>query len=116
MLDRLFPAFKVASGDLTFEPVIRATCRTGKPVVLSTGLGTIAEVEQAIAWARAEIGEGLRDRLILMHCVSAYPTPANEASLLSIPYLAERTGLRVGYSNHVIGLNPALPPSRSAPA
>ncbi len=105
LLDELFPAFKIASGDLVFEPVIRAAAATGKPVILSTGLGTLADIETAIGWVRHEVGEeNLRDRLILMHCVSAYPTPIEEANVLSVPYLAEQTGLRVGYSNHVIGL------------
>ena len=109
MLDNLFPAFKIASGDLTFEPVIRATAKTGKPVILSTGLGTMDEIETAVHWFRQEVGEdNLRDRLILMHCVSAYPTPIEEANLRSIPYLAKKTGLRIGYSNHVIGLDASM--------
>ncbi|HEY7608059.1 MAG TPA: N-acetylneuraminate synthase family protein [Alphaproteobacteria bacterium] len=106
LLDSLFPVIKIASGDITFEPVIRAAARTGKPVILSTGLATMGEVEQAVGWVRAEVGaDALRERLLLMHCVSAYPTPPEQANLLSIPYLASRTGLRVGYSNHVLGLD-----------
>ncbi len=109
LLDELFPALKIASGDLTFEPVIRASVATGKPVILSTGLGQPDEIEQAIEWARDEAGDAtLRDRLVLMHCVSAYPTPIEQANVLSIPYLAEKTGLRVGYSNHVIGPDACL--------
>ena len=103
-LAELFPVIKIASGDIDFEPVIRAAAGTGLPVILSTGLSTAEEVEAAIDWFRdaAAIGD-IRDRLILMHCVSAYPTPIEEANTLSIPYLAERTGLRIGYSNHIIG-------------
>jgi N-acetylneuraminate synthase/N,N'-diacetyllegionaminate synthase len=53
---------------------------------------------------RDEVGSAaLRDRLVLMQCVSAYPAPIEEASVCGVPFLAERTGLRVGYSNHVIG-------------
>lgn len=104
LLAELFPAIKIASGDLDFEPVIRAAARTGKPVILSTGLGTVDEVDRAVGWVRDEVGAAaLRDRLVLMQCVSAYPAPIEEASVLGMPYLAERTGLRVGYSNHVIG-------------
>ncbi len=103
-LAETFPAIKIASGDLDFEPVIRAAARTGKPMILSTGLGTMEEVERAVGWVRDEVGaSALRDRLVLMQCVSAYPAPIEEASVLGVPYLAERTGLRVGYSNHVIG-------------
>ena len=104
LLAELFPALKIASGDIDFEPVIRAAARTGRPVILSTGLGTMDEVETAVGWFRDEAGgTDLSDRLILLHCVSAYPTPVEEANVLSLPVLAERTGLRVGYSNHVIG-------------
>lgn len=103
-LAELFPAIKIASGDIDFEPVIRAAAATGRPVILSTGLATTAEIEAAIGWFKDEAGiDDVRDRLILMHCVSAYPAPIEELNLLSIPYLAERTGLRVGYSNHAIG-------------
>jgi N-acetylneuraminate synthase/N,N'-diacetyllegionaminate synthase len=99
-----FPAIKIASGDLDFETVIRAAARTGRPVILSTGLGTIDEVHRAVGWLRDEIGATeLRDRVVLMQCVSGYPAPVEEASVLGVPYLAEATGLRIGYSNHVIG-------------
>ena len=103
-LAELFPAIKIASGDIDFEPVIRAAAGTGLPVILSTGVSTAEEVDAAIGWFRdAAATRDIRDRLILMHCVSAYPTPIEEANTLSIPYLAERTGLRVGYSNHIVG-------------
>ena len=105
LLAELFPAVKIASGDLDFEPVIRAAATTGLPTILSTGLGTVDEIDQAIAWFRDESGlDDVSDRLHLMHCVTAYPTPIEQANVLSVPYLAEHTGLSVGYSNHVIGL------------
>ncbi|CCQ73070.1 N-acetylneuraminate synthase family protein [Magnetospira sp. QH-2] len=104
LVARLSPVIKIASGDLTFEPIIRAAAATGKPVILSTGLGTETEIEQAIGWVREEIGDRrLKDSLALMHCVSAYPTPIEEANLRSIPFLTDRFALTVGYSNHVIG-------------
>jgi N,N'-diacetyllegionaminate synthase len=104
-----FPAIKIASGDLTFEPVIRAAAATGKPVILSTGLGSIEEVDQAVAWFRDEVGqEDIRDHLIVMQCVSAYPTPIEEANVRSAVFLAERYGTHIGYSNHVIGLDASL--------
>jgi len=109
LLDELFPAIKIASGDIDFEPVIRAVAATGKPVFLSTGLATMDEVETAVGWFRDAAGTAdIRDRLILMQCVTAYPTPIEEANLLAVPYLAEKTGLRVGYSNHIIGLEGCL--------
>jgi len=103
-LDSLFPVIKIASGDIDFEPVIRASAETGKPVIISTGLATETEAMTAIDWFRdAAGGDDLRDRLIIMHCVSAYPTPLDQANVLSIPYLAEKTGLRIGFSNHIAG-------------
>lgn len=104
LLARLCGVIKIASGDLTFEPVIRAAARTGLPVVLSTGLGTIEEVDQAVAWVRDEVGAAaLPEHLALMHCISAYPTPIEDANVLSVPFMAERYGVTVGFSNHIIG-------------
>jgi N,N'-diacetyllegionaminate synthase len=109
LLDELCPAFKIASGDLTFEPVIRAAAATGKPLVLSTGLGTVDEIDQAVGWIRDEVGvSALPEQLVLMQCVSAYPTPIEEANVRAVPFLAERYGLPVGYSNHVIGAEACL--------
>ena len=102
-------AIKIASGDLTFEPVIRAAARTGKPVILSTGLGSVDEIDEAVGWLREEIGdEEMSERVVVMHCVSAYPTPVEEANVRSIPFLSRRYGLPTGYSNHVIGSEACL--------
>ncbi len=109
ILDPLCPAFKIASGDITFAPVIQKAARTGKPLLISTGAANLDEIDQAVSWVEAEVGpENLKERLILMHCVSAYPAPIEQANVLSIPFLKERYGLRVGYSNHVIGMNACL--------
>ena len=102
-------AIKIASGDLTFEPVIRAAARTDKPVVLSTGLGSVDEIDEAVEWLREEIGdEEMPERVVVMHCVSAYPTPVEEANVRSVPFLSQRYGLPTGYSNHVIGSEACL--------
>jgi N,N'-diacetyllegionaminate synthase len=109
ILNPLCPAFKIASGDITFKPVIQKAARTGKPLIISTGAANIDEIDQAVSWVEAGVGsENLKDRLILMHCVSAYPAPIEQVNILSIPFLKERYGLRVGYSNHVIGMNACL--------
>ncbi len=109
LLAELFPAIKVASGDLNFEPIVRGAAATGKPVILSTGNSTVEEIEQALVWCREETGEeGLRERIALLHCVSAYPAPIEQANLLSIPFLRERFGLVTGYSNHVLGTEAVL--------
>lgn len=103
LIAELGAAVKIASGDLTFEPVIRAAAASGLPVVLSTGAGDEAEVEQAIAWFTEDCDAAPEDRLVLLHCISEYPTSIENANLLSIPFLADRFGLTVGWSNHVLG-------------
>lgn len=109
ILNPLCPAFKIASGDITFKSVIQKAARTEKPLIISTGAATLDEIDQAVGWVEKEVGtSNLKERLILMHCVSAYPAPIEQANILSIPFLKERYGLRVGYSNHVIGMNACL--------
>jgi N-acetylneuraminate synthase/N,N'-diacetyllegionaminate synthase len=108
-LNEFIDVFKIASGDLTFEPVIRAVARTEKPFLLSTGLGTLPEIDQAVSWVSEEIGQAkLRDRLVIMHCVVAYPTPIDEANVRSVPFLADRYNVFAGFSSHVIGIEPSL--------
>jgi N-acetylneuraminate synthase/N,N'-diacetyllegionaminate synthase len=98
------PAVKVASGDLTFEPVVRAAAASGKPVLLSTGLGTLDEIDAAVCWVREEVGaDRLSDHLLLFHCTVSYPTPPEQANVRVVRFLAERYGVHVGFSNHVIG-------------
>ncbi|OAN52767.1 hypothetical protein A6A04_15835 [Paramagnetospirillum marisnigri] len=104
LLDELFEAFKIASGDIDFQPVIRAAARTGKPVLLSTGCADLHDIDRAVGWLRDEMSAAaLTERVVLMQCVSAYPTPAEEANARAVPFLAERYGLATGFSNHVIG-------------
>ncbi len=103
------PVIKIASGDLTFEPVIRAAASSGRVVIVSTGCGDAKEVDLAVGWVKDEVGaDKLRERLLLMHCVSAYPAPSAEANLLSIPFLRDRYAIEVGYSNHVPGMDVSL--------
>ncbi len=96
-------AFKIASGDITFEPVIRAVAATGKPFIISTGAANIEEIDRAVDWVKDEIGaDKAKENFALMHCICSYPAPIEQANVLSVPFLAERYGLHVGYSNHVI--------------
>lgn len=104
LIAELSPAIKIASGDIDFEPVIRACAATGLPVLLSTGNAELEEIDQAVEWVRDEIGSAeLEDRLVLLQCVSAYPAPADEANVAVISSLRERYGVPVGFSNHVMG-------------
>lgn len=92
-LDDLVPAFKLASGDTSNYPLIDYVVGKGKPVLSSTGLCNQDEVDSLV--------ERLpRDRSMVLHCVGAYPTPDEDASLGLIPYYRERYGLPVGYSDH----------------
>ena len=109
LIAELAPVIKIASGDLTFEPVIRTAAATGRQVIISTGNGNVEEIDQAVAWVRDEVGEdALADRLALLHCISAYPTPIEQANVRAVPFLHERYGLATGFSNHIIGPDAVL--------
>jgi len=103
-LTEIAPLIKISSGDITFLALIRHAARTGKPLIISTGLATEAEIALAV---EAVLGErpSARDdgSLMLMHCVSAYPTPAEECNLRNMHWLRERFRLPVGYSDHTLG-------------
>jgi sialic acid synthase SpsE len=88
--------YKVASYELLVGDLLKACARTGKPVVLSTGMATMDEIRDA---ATTLAQAGARD-VTLLHCVSAYPTPAAEANLSAIAAIRDATGLAVGWSDH----------------
>jgi sialic acid synthase SpsE len=98
------PAFKIASGDLTYLPLIEHIARKHRPILLSTGCSTVEDIDRAVAAIRA-VTEA---ELILMHCTSAYPCPDEEANLAAIPALGERYKCRVGFSDHTEGIEIAL--------
>lgn len=110
LLAELGEVIKIASGDITFEPVIRAAAETGRKLIISSGASTVDEVDQAVSWVRDVVGDAdLPSRLLVMHCVSAYPTPLEQANLLAIPFMAQRYApVQIGYSNHVIGPEAAI--------
>jgi sialic acid synthase SpsE len=89
-------AYKIASGDLTWDQLILRVAATGRPIVMSTGMSTLAEVQHAVEVARAG---GARE-IALLHCVSAYPVPAGSENLLAIRTLSAASGLPVGLSDH----------------
>ncbi len=90
-------ALKIASPDLVNVPLLRAACATGLPLVVSTGASEEKEIAAAVELIR---GRGAGDRLILLHCVSAYPTRLNDARLKCIRTLHARFGVPVGFSDH----------------
>lgn len=90
--------YKIASYELLWDELLAATARTGRPVVLSTGMATLDEVDHAVAVLRRN---GCRD-LRLLHCVSGYPTPLEQCNLAVIDTLRERYGCGVGWSDHSV--------------
>jgi sialic acid synthase SpsE len=89
-------AFKIASGDITWEGLIKRTARTGKPLVMSTGMAELDEIARAVEWAWSA-GAGA---VALLHCVSAYPVPRGSENLRAIATLADAFGLPTGLSDH----------------
>lgn len=85
ILNPLVPAFKIASGDNDFVPLLRRVAATGKPVLLSTGMADMEAVRTAVVeLERVWLESGEAPGVVLMHCVSAYPTPAAQANLKAI--------------------------------
>ena len=91
------PCYKVASASLTDLDLLRAPRDTGRPIIASTGMSTMSEVDGAVSLLGTE-------RLVLMHTTSTYPCPPEEINLRGIHTLAERFGVPVGYSGHERGL------------
>lgn len=99
----LHPDFmKVPSGEITNLPYLRRMAATGIPMIISTGMSTAKEVEEALIPFR-EAGYGY-DSMILLHCTTQYPTPPEDVNLLAMKSLSEEFGLRTGYSDHTAGI------------
>jgi len=103
LVDLGLPALKVASPEITNHPFLQVLARQGLPLLLSTGMATLDEVAAAVNVVRAAGG----DQLVVLHCVSAYPAPLEEANVRAIGTL-ERFGAPVGYSDHTTGDEAAL--------
>ncbi|MFW2571360.1 N-acetylneuraminate synthase [Legionella sp. 29fVS95] len=118
------PVYKVPSGELTNAPLLWRFAKTGKPLIISTGMATLAEVEEALAivahalqfpeeprridevwqcWSNPQRREMLKGHVTLLHCTSQYPTPWHEVNLRAMDTLAAAFGLDVGYSDHTEG-------------
>jgi N-acetylneuraminate synthase len=118
------PILKVPSGELTNGPLLWQFARSGKPLIMSTGMATLSEVEQGLAivahaltgtaepqdmtevwrcWSDPAARRLLLGHVTLLHCTSQYPTPFGEVNLLSMDTLAAAFGLEVGYSDHTEG-------------
>ncbi len=91
--------YKIASFELVDIPLLKKVAQSAKPVIISTGMGTLAEIDEAVRTLREN---GTRD-ITLLKCTSAYPAPVEEANLRTIPHLAEVFQCRVGLSDHTLG-------------
>ena len=94
------PCYKIASFENTDLPLIRRVARTGKPMIISTGMATAAELDETVRAARAD---GCKD-LVLLKCTSTYPATAENSNILSIPHMREMFDCEVGLSDHTMGV------------
>jgi len=94
------PAYKIASFELVDHALLRCVVRTGKPIILSTGMATLIEIEEAVKAVRDTGGL----QLALLKCTSAYPARPEEMNLNTMADMAERFGLPVGLSDHTLGI------------
>jgi pseudaminic acid synthase len=95
------PVYKVASFELVDLPLLRCIARTGRPIIMSTGMASLAEIEEAVRTLKEEGA----NHISLLKCTSAYPAPPEEINLRTIPCLAETFGLPVGISDHTLGFS-----------
>ena len=93
------PAYKIASFELVDLPLIECVAKTGKPLLMSTGMASEQEVSEALETARTA---GARD-ILLFHCISSYPAPLDQANLKMVKTLRDRFKVEVGLSDHTIG-------------
>jgi N-acetylneuraminate synthase len=98
------PGYKIASFENIHLPLIRRVARTGKPMIISIGMATVSEIDEAVRAAR---GAGCRD-LVLLKCTSTYPATPRNSNVLTIPHLREMFGCEVGLSDHTMGVGTSV--------
>lgn len=92
--------WKIPSGEITHFPMLKVIASYHEPIIMSTGMATMEEIETSLNYLRANGAE----EIALLHCNSEYPTPYPDANLLAMNALRERFGLKVGYSDHTLGI------------
>lgn len=96
------PFYKIPSGELTNKPYLQHIAAKGKDIILSTGMANLQEVRDAIEVL--EHGGIERKRIIVLHCNTEYPTPMRDVNLLAMHHIANELGVKVGYSDHTMGI------------
>lgn len=98
--------YKIPSGEITNLPYLQHVARKGKPVILSTGMADMSEVEAAV---EVIIAEGLdKDKLTVLHCNTEYPTPYEDVNLRAMNHIWQQLSVRVGYSDHTLGIEVSI--------
>jgi N,N'-diacetyllegionaminate synthase len=108
-LKDIVTAYKIASGDNTFYPLLKTVASTGLPVIMSGGLADVSQLQHSKGliekvWKERGIGQSLA----ILHCVTAYPVPSAEANLGAIEQLRKELGCTIGYSDHTLGTEAAV--------
>ena len=98
------PAYKIASFECIDLPLIRYVAATGKPMIISTGLATVSEIEAAVQAAR----EGGCTELALLKCTSSYPSTPENSNVMTIPHLRDMFECEIGLSDHTLGIGAAM--------
>ena len=98
------PCYKIASFEIIDLPLIKQVAETGKPMIISTGMASIAEIDDAVRTAREN---GCKD-LVLLKCTSSYPASPENSNLATLPHLKDLFGVQVGLSDHTLGVGVAI--------
>ncbi|KNX37759.1 pseudaminic acid synthase [Luteipulveratus halotolerans] len=98
------PAYKIASSEIVDLPLIRAAASKGKPVIISTGMASLGEINAAVEAARSTGNE----QIVVLACTANYPADPSESNLRGIPVMADAFGTLIGYSDHTIGIGAAI--------
>jgi len=98
------PAYKIASFENTDLPLIRKVAATGKPIIISTGMATLAELDETVRTLR----QCDHENFVLLKCTSAYPASPEDSNVITIPHMREMFGCEVGLSDHTMGVGVAV--------
>jgi pseudaminic acid synthase len=98
------PCYKIASFENNHLPLLRKVAKTGKPIIISTGMASVADLDEAVKTIRAQNN----DKIILLKCTSTYPATPEDSNILTIPHMRELFRCQVGLSDHTLGVGVAV--------